>query len=456
MIQLIFRKFGLDKSIILTILSRIFTSGSSLIGIFFITRNLSTNDQGYYYTFSSLIALQIFVELGLNYAIIQFASHEMAYLTWGRSNIIEGNEGSKRRLQSLLKFSISWFAVAAILMSAILVPAGIYYFSTSLPDSTKPNNVTLAWSALVFTSSLNLIATSLVSFLEGCGKIVEIATLRFKQVLLSSITLWLSLSAHLELLSLPISNAVTFTFILIWLWKNYGASLIDLAKFSSNLKPINWKKEILPFHWRIAVSWMSGYLITQIINPVIFHLCGAVAAGKIGMSLQITNGINAIALSWMSTKIPLYGTLVAQRKENSLNDAFKKHLIQSTIFLLFCYIALFTSVKIIQDHYPQYSIRILSLNSFYLIFIIGFLSHITSAESIYVRSHKDEPYFIISILHGITVALPLITWIKYFGIDGAIYSQLTASLCISFIGGNYIYITKRRYYLRQKNHELSF
>jgi len=118
---------GIDRAVFFTLLGRGWNVGAGLLTIVVIAHFLSPELQGYYYTFNSLIALQIFAELGLNFAIIQFASHEMAQLSWQPDGTVSGQPEAKRRLQSLLHFAFSWFGVAALLMIAILLPAGLYF-----------------------------------------------------------------------------------------------------------------------------------------------------------------------------------------------------------------------------------------------------------------------------------------------------------------------------------------
>ena len=50
---------GLDRAIVFTIFARVWQSAAGLITIFLIARLLSPVQQGYYYTFVSLVALQI-------------------------------------------------------------------------------------------------------------------------------------------------------------------------------------------------------------------------------------------------------------------------------------------------------------------------------------------------------------------------------------------------------------
>jgi len=47
-----------------------------------IARFLTPSEQGYYYTFNSLVALQIVFELGFSFVILQLAAHERAQLSF--------------------------------------------------------------------------------------------------------------------------------------------------------------------------------------------------------------------------------------------------------------------------------------------------------------------------------------------------------------------------------------
>ena len=85
---------------------------------------------------------------------------------------------------------------------------------------------------------------------------------------------------------------------------------------------IRWNQEVWPFQWRIAVSWLSGYFLFWIFNPVLFAFRGPVEAGKMGMSLSLANAIQAIAVSWVSTKSAPFGTLIARKEYRRLDETF--------------------------------------------------------------------------------------------------------------------------------------
>ena len=94
---------GLDRAIAYTVLARGWAGVSGLITVALIARRLSPAEQGYYYTFGSLVALQIVFELGFSVVILQLATHEVAHLTIDASDRIFGPDAAHSRLASILR-----------------------------------------------------------------------------------------------------------------------------------------------------------------------------------------------------------------------------------------------------------------------------------------------------------------------------------------------------------------
>src|SRR3984885_4181710 len=123
------KRLGIDRAIGFTILARGWASLAGLITVALIARFLSPAEQGYYYTFGSLIALQIVFELGFSLVILQMASHERAHLTFSADYEITGAPIAHARLASVIQKSVRWYSLAAVIMAGALLPAGFYFFS---------------------------------------------------------------------------------------------------------------------------------------------------------------------------------------------------------------------------------------------------------------------------------------------------------------------------------------
>ena len=91
---------------------------------------------------------------------------------------------------------------------------------------------------------------------------------------------------------------------------------------------ISYRKEIFPFQWKMSISWMSGYFIYHLFNPVLFATAGPIQAGQMGLTIQAVNGIVVLSASWMSTKIPVFSKFIALKDYLSLDKLFNKTLKQ--------------------------------------------------------------------------------------------------------------------------------
>ena len=70
----------IDRAVFVGLLNRMWSLIAGPISLVLIGFYFSPQVQGYYYTFATLLALQVFVELGIGAVIQQFASHEWAKL----------------------------------------------------------------------------------------------------------------------------------------------------------------------------------------------------------------------------------------------------------------------------------------------------------------------------------------------------------------------------------------
>jgi O-antigen/teichoic acid export membrane protein len=213
------------------------------------------------------------------------------------------------------------------------------------------------------------------------------------------------------------------------------------------IEKVHYRSEIFPYQWKIALSWISGYFIFQLFNPVLFATEGAIVAGQMGMTLAALNGIQSLSLAWISTKVPLFSGLIAQKEYNKLDNIFNKTLKQSALInfaglaflMLVIYLIRYFSIEISGKSLGN---RFLNYLPLFLMMIPIFLNQIITSWATYLRCHKKEPYLINSIIGGILCALSTVLLGKYFGIIG-----VTSGYCILTIlllpWGYYIFKTKK-------------
>ena len=326
---------GVDGAIFYTVLGRIIQAGGGIASILFIARYLTKMEQGYYYTFGSILAIQIFFELGLSTIITQFVAHEKTNLQWeGNINLV-GDEKSLSRIASLLHFCVKWFSVIAIILIVALLISG-YLFFTRYGKGNNDVEWEIPWIILSIITATNLMTSPILAFLEGLGKVKEVAKIRLFQQFIQLICLLSFLILGLNLLSSPLAAALTSIIPICWIFYSYKKQLLKNIWNKLGEIKVNYKLEIFPYQWRIALSWMSGYFMYQLFNPVVFATEGAIVAGQMGMTLAALNGIFSISISWINTKIPLFSNLIANKDFRKLDLIFNQTLKQASFVCFLC------------------------------------------------------------------------------------------------------------------------
>jgi O-antigen/teichoic acid export membrane protein len=432
---------GLDRAIGFAVLARIWASSAGVITVLLIARFLTPQEQGYYYTFSSLVALQLIFELGFSFVILQLAAHERAQLAISPQGEIQGDAIAHARLASILQQAVRWYSIVAIIMAMVLFTVGFYFFTTHHQTGSSIRWQT-AWALTVIASSLTFFMDPVFSFLEGCGEVSQVAGLRLTQAITGSLLGWLALVTHHGLFSPAMvilgQAGAGFQFLL-----RYRRLLLPLLRHQTGPRPISWSSEIWPFQWRIAVSWASSYLIMQLFNPVLFAYRGPVEAGRMGMSINIANAVGAIALSWMATKAAPFGTLVARRQFADLDQLFSRTLKQSSAILLATIVLVLSGLLLIGKIMPAFPGRILSLFLMALLLLTIFCNHVVNGEAYYLRAHKREPFVYFWIAIAIVSVVVTVVTGKYWGAAGVTIAYFLIGGLLRLLAATYVFFKKR-------------
>ena len=186
----LFSWLDIDQAIAYAISAKIWLLFSGPITLYLISLYLTPEIQGYYYTFLSLVALQVFIELGFYVVITQFASHEWAHLRFDESGSVVGDPTSFFRLVSLGRFIFKWYAIASIIFIVVVGIIG-YFFLSSKPNANVSWEI--PWFTFIFLSGLQLWLVPFSSLLEGCGQIANVWKFRLIQAVLSACVIWIIL-----------------------------------------------------------------------------------------------------------------------------------------------------------------------------------------------------------------------------------------------------------------------
>jgi hypothetical protein len=433
---------GLDGAIAYAISARFWTIVSNIVTVILMVRFLSPVEQGYYFSLISLVALQVIFELGFSFVVLQHAAHERAHLRVLPDGRIEGDKTAHARLASILQLTVRWYSRAGMALAVILVPAGMYFFSKN-----QGADVQVHWMAPWLLAAAACVAAfledPLFAFFEGCGEVREVARMRFYQCVVSTGFAWTCMLTHHGLYAPGLTLAASPLVGGVFLWRR-RQFLRDLLRHQAGEHAVSWRDEVLPFQWRIAVSWICAYFTRQIFTLILFHYRNPVEAGQMGMTISVAGYASAIVLSWITTKAPRFGQLVAQRKFLELDTLFFRTLRQSMWLLLLLCASFMGAVVLIDLYIPKLASRIVGAEAFALILVGTVGSVLVQSFAIYLRSFKREPLLWQSVIVAIvTLALCRFT-VRAWGTMGVSFSYLVCTGIIGLIWGWIVFSNWRR------------
>lgn len=437
------RLAGIDRAVGFALLGRGWGALAGIVTLGFLVHFLTPKQQGYYSTFGSFMALQVFFELGLSLVLMQFASHERAGLEWTPQRTLEGDSVAKARLASLLRRGMLWYGLMSLAVLALIYPVGMFYFR-HYGLGGAPVDWQGPWLFLSVAVAGGLLFTPLWAVLEGSGLVAEVVAAQLVGGIINSLLFWLMLLLHWGLYAAPLGGLASTVWVIGWLAVRQRGFLRDLWGAARPGIEVRWREEIWPFQWKIALSWLSGYFIFRTFSPLLFALHGPVSAGQMGLSLSVTAAISAIALGWVTTKAAPFGSLVARRDWAQMDRMFFPCLWQSTAALILEETGFWLLRLELHHIHHRLDGRLLDPLPLGLLMGATVVSHIAAAQSIYLRAHKQEPFLLPSLLGGVLISLSSLLLCRPFGATGMMAGYLAVSLTVGLGLGTAIFVQKRR------------
>ncbi|HTW80091.1 MAG TPA: hypothetical protein VME23_11150 [Terracidiphilus sp.] len=437
---------GVDGPVSFTFLARVVNILGSTGTVLLIVRFLTPVEQGYYYTLLSLVALEMIFELGFSFVVQQLAAHECIHLTINMDGSVSGDAGAQARLASIIQLSVRWYRGTALIMGMLLAPLGLVFFARHATHTTAQVAFQGPWLLAVAAAMSGLLCTPFYSFLDGCGQVRAVAAMRLRQAGASTALAWSAMVLHHGLFApcLVIVGRTGMGFLFLVANRRF---LLGLLKYPVRGGGICWARDVLPFQWRIAVSWMCSYFTIQLFIPILFATCGPVQAGQMGMSLSITGYMSALVLPWVSTKATPFGRLVAQRQFQGLDQLFRRTLGQS--LAVFALIALCACVgaALLPAIAPRLAARMVSPRLFAVLVVAAGAKSVVESLATLLRSFKREPFLLQSLaVAALTLALAALVAPRW-GDAGVTFSYLGVTAGVALPSALTIFERARRGYL---------
>lgn len=433
---------GLDVHVLRTLLFRGWGVLAGGLSIVLIPLFLSPTQQGFYYTFASVLALQVFFELGLNQVIIQLVSHDAAHLTIHDDGTVTGDAARIHRLNGLIRLLRRWYTFAALMFVVLAGGAGWVFFVLKGGDLTVEQWGT-TWVALVLFTSINLFLSPRLAVIEGTGQVGAVARLRLLQSMVGYGVMWTLLLVGTGLWAAVAVPAVSAIATSLWLRRRSGMFRQPTEAKIEGLEPISWRRDVFPLQWRIGISWACGYVIFSLFTPIVFASHGAVEAGRLGMAMAVFSAITTLGLSWINAKAPNFTMHISRGESESLNRLFKAVALRSIVatalpsFVIVMLVAIGTYYDIRMVN------RIASAETLFWIASAATVNTAVYTAAVYIRAHREEPMLPVSVVSAV-LTFAVVTLLRH-DVTSMMLGYAAISICVSL---PWTFLLFRRYRAR--------
>jgi hypothetical protein len=409
---------GIDRAVGYTLMNQGWTVLLQPVTMFLTLTFLTKEEQGYFYTFGSILGLQNYFDLGVGLAMQQSVSHETSRLHWSAEGTLEGDAEAKSRLASLWRLTLRWYAVLATAFALILLPLGWWLFS----GGNDGVSWEAAWTWIVAASVAGFLATPALMLIRGSGRVADAAKISVAQTVATNVSTWGALAGACRLLSGPIGSTVGLFVQLSWIVVAWRPFLADLHNQPRDGPTVRWWREVWPFQWKIALGWPFGYLVYQLFNPVLFRSRSPEEAGQMGISLAVGVLLSSVSMTWINTKMPLFTQIIARNEWGRLDATFWAAFKRSTALAVAgaaagsLFFLLLPGQSKVDRFLPPGLMALILLNAV--------VNHVIFAVAAYVRAHRQEPFLSSVIVMGTSMAV-MTLWIgPRFGSTGLTFGYV--------------------------------
>ncbi|MDD5428965.1 MAG: hypothetical protein PHI58_07035 [Candidatus Omnitrophica bacterium] len=418
------KRAEVNRTVFFGVMARVWAIMAGPVTALLIAVKFTPDLQGYYYTFWNLLALQAFAELGLGTVITQFASHEWSKLKMDAAGRLSGDEGALSRLVSLARIMFRWYFCAGFILAAGLMAGGYLFFSRSAQTGVEWSS---PWFVLCMLVGINLFLIPVWALLEGCNQVLNVYAYRFFQGLFTSVSVWLAIFLGAGLWTVSVSILATIIGAMIFLRLKYRGFLKSVLFSRVSGSKMNWRGEIFPMQWRMALSSVSGYFVFSLFTPTLFKFHGPVVAGQMGMTWSVVGFMATIPGAWIVPKAPYFGMLIARKDYAELDTVFGRLMKVFLVNTVILAVSIWFFVYILNVLKLPIAGRLISPMPTAIFLLAQVLMMSSVPLSVYLRAHKKEPLLFVSILTGILVGTFTIVLGKLYSVTGIAAGYLLAT-----------------------------
>ena len=440
---------GVDRAVFFTNAAQMLRLVTGPITMALVLRYLTPEIQGYFYAFAGVVATQIFLEMGFSQNILQFAAHEFAKLHFTPAKMVAGDPVAQSRLISLGRLAFGYYAVAAGVFLLAVGIGGHIFFILSAQHHAADHTVAWqgAWWLIAVSAAGSLAINPAWALLEGCNRVAIIAQFRFWSTLASfgvnAVALVLGAGIYASAIGSLCGLLFSVGYLLIR-WRAFLGQFLGQPEQGQ----VSWKHEIWPLQWRIAVSSLSGYFIFDIINPIAFYFCGAVEAGRWGMSFQLVRMIGNVAWTWVYTKAPRFGMLVAARAWGELDSLWRRSTLQAFVVCVLGEALFLGMIPFVGNFLPKIPARLAPFGVNVWLAGAAIVQLLTYAMATELRAHKRDPYMWLAVANAVVSVGLILPLTRYWGINGEAIGY-TLAIWVMLVPAYKVYRVKQLEFRKQ-------
>lgn len=427
-----------DRGVTFFALGRLWPAVAGPATALFIAGFLDPDEQGFYYAFASLLALQTFFELSFSVALLPFVAQEWSHLVLGVGRVIEGPSEQQARLASLARLGVLWYVSVSVLFAVAVCVAGLLF----LGGRSEQVNWHGPWVVLVLVAMLQLSLTPLLTILEGCNQIAPVYFARFLAAAAGSVSVWLVLlgGGRLWAACAATGAGVAVYAGLVFTYRRFFRGLLRGWSRSG----VTWRLEFWPMQWRMAVSGGAAYFAFSLFVPVVFHYHGAIEAGRTGMTWQMTTVVGGLAQAWLTPRVPRLGMLTARQAYAELDQLFFRTSTLSVGTALVCAVSVVVFAQLLSLFDLPLGRRILPVGAVAMFAAATALMQITQCQAAYLRAHRREPLLVLSVASSLLIGVLVLILGARYGGQGTAAAYLMVVALMIVPGGSLIWIRRRR------------
>lgn len=388
------------------------------ITLLVISKNFSSEELAFYYTFFSLVSMQQLVELGIGHTMKQFITH---------SYKVEGGKWtakSRCEIKGLFHFTKLWFLGVSLFILFGVGVSGYYYLGLSESNVIWKG----AWICLILVSALTTQFSSIIILLDSVQKQEVVQKANMYSGLFGSIALWVSLSMGAGLYSIALSSLVILIISLAMTISKFNninnkLELVEQAETTDEIF-----KKVIPLLSRVSVVWGLGFLFWNAFNLISFAVLSPNNAGKIIFCVTLAKSGMNVAESIIQSQMTIFSNMISNKDIGNAIKIFRKYMNISMGILFLGYI----SFIFVWFLFPDFYIFDKLPSPFVVlqVFLFFFLQLYKMLRTNFTRCFKVELFIKPSIFEAIIMPVTF-----YFSINSHFYDY-AFMLCsiVIFIG----------------------